>query len=213
METSIGVFGDEMLLWLCMLRQSPRRPPADHVLRQANLLLEELKGSRIAQELPVVSVDDGMFAIAAFADELAMSLPDLRPVWAQRPLQAARWTTNNAGVEFFERLERVRKGPLPVMATYACVLGLGFRGRYGLPGQNADDLLRIRRDLSLKLGVDPDRDWKGGVLKPVQVEGVAVQHLPSLPAWRSVLVGRVLAALVAVAGALALAWTIAQRVG
>ncbi|WP_437904885.1 DotU family type IV/VI secretion system protein [Sorangium sp. So ce327] len=212
METSIGVFGEEMLLWLCMLRQSPRRPPADHVLRQANLLLEELKGSRLAQGMPVASVDDGMFAIAACADEFAMSLPDLRPVWAQRPLQASRWTTNNAGVEFFERLERVRKGPLPVMATYACVLGLGFRGRYGLPGQNPDDLLRIRRELSLKLGVDPDRDWKGGVLKPVQVEGVAVQHLPTQSFWRSVLVGRALASLVAIAGALALAWTIAQRV-
>ncbi|WP_441290823.1 DotU family type IV/VI secretion system protein [Sorangium sp. KYC3313] len=212
METSIGVFGEEMLLWLCMLRQSPRRPPADHVLRQANLLLEELKGSRLAQEMPVASVDDGMFAIAACADEIAMSLPDLRPVWAQRPLQASRWTTNNAGVEFFERLVRVRKGPLPVMATYACVLGLGFRGRYGLPGQNTDDLLRIRRELSLKLGVDPDRDWKGGVLKPVQVDGVAVQHLPTQSLWRSVVVGRVLASLVAIAGALALAWTIAQRV-
>ncbi|WP_438016224.1 DotU family type IV/VI secretion system protein [Sorangium sp. So ce315] len=213
METSIGVFGEEMLLWLCMLRQSPRRPPADHVLRQANLLLEELKGSRLAREMPNASVDDGMFAIAAFADEVAMSLPDLRPVWAQRPLQAARWMTNNAGVELFERLERVRKGPLPVMATYACVLGLGFRGRYALPGQNPEDLLRIRRDLSLKLGVDPDRDWAGGVLRPVRVDGVAVQHLPKVPLWKSALVGRTLAALVAIAGAAAMAWTIAQRVG
>jgi type VI secretion system protein ImpK len=212
-EQSIGVFGEEMLLWMCVLRQSPQRPPADHVHRQANLLLDELKNSKAALELPVQSVDDGMFAIAACADELAMSLPDLRPVWAQRPLQASRWTTNNAGVEFFERLERVRKGPLPVMATYACVLGIGFRGRYGLPGQNTDDLLRIRRDLSLKLGVDPDRDWKGGVLKPVQVEGVAVQHLPTSSPLRSVLVGRILASLVAITGALALAWTIARGVG
>ncbi|MGK3984930.1 DotU family type IV/VI secretion system protein [Sorangium sp. So ce136] len=213
METSIGVFGEEMLLWLCMLRQSPRRPPADHVLRQANLLLEELKGSKLAMSLPVVSVDDGMFAIAAFADELAMSLPDLRPVWAQRPLQASRWMTNNAGVELFERLGRVLSGPLPVMATYACVLGLGFRGRYGLPGQYTDDLLRIRRDLSLKLGVDPDRDWKAGVLRPAIVDGVATQHVPGLPLWQSALVGRALAALVAIAGALTLGWTIAQKVG
>ncbi|MGK3969175.1 DotU family type IV/VI secretion system protein [Sorangium sp. So ce1667] len=213
METSIGVFGEEMLLWLCMLRQSPRRPPADHVLRQASLLLEELKGSKLALSLPVASVDDGMFAIAAFADELAMALPDLRPVWAQRPLQASRWMTNNAGVEFFERLGRVQSGPLPVMATYACVLGLGFRGRYGLPGQNTDDLLRIRRDLSLKLGVDPDRDWSGGVLRPAIVDGVADRHVPGLPLWQSALVGRALAALVAIAGALALGWTIAQRVG
>src|SRR6185436_3701515 len=100
----IGVFGEEVLLWLCMLRQSPRRPPADHVHRQANFLLDELKQSKVAMELPVVSVDDGMFAIAALIDEVAMTLPDLRPVWAAAPLQATRWMTNNAGVEVFDRL-------------------------------------------------------------------------------------------------------------
>ena len=65
MEQTIGVFGEEMLLWMCVLRQSPRRPPPEHVHRQANLLLDELKASKAAQELPVQSVDDGMFAIAA----------------------------------------------------------------------------------------------------------------------------------------------------
>src|SRR5262249_15624919 len=97
-----------MLLWMCCLRQSPRRPPADHVHRQANLLLDELKASQAAQALPVQSVDDGMFAIAAILDEWAMNLPDLRPLWSNHPLQATRWLTNNAGVEFFQRLERVR---------------------------------------------------------------------------------------------------------
>ena len=121
--------------------------------------------------------------------------------------------TNNAGVELFQRLERVRTGPPVVMATYACVLGLGFRGRYGLPGQNTDDLLRIRRDLSLKLGVDPDRDWRAGVLRPAIVDGVATQHVPGLPLWQSAMVGRTLAALGALAGALTLGWTIAQKVG
>ena len=77
-EQTVGVFGEEMLLWICVLRQSPTRPPADHVHRQANLLLDELKGSKAAQELPVQSVDDAMFAIAALLDEFAMALPDLR---------------------------------------------------------------------------------------------------------------------------------------
>ena len=42
-ETTIGVFGETMLLWIIVLRQSPRRPPAEHVHRQANFLLDELK--------------------------------------------------------------------------------------------------------------------------------------------------------------------------
>src|SRR5271170_3746347 len=123
-----------MLLWLCVLRQSPRRPPAEHVHRQANLLLDELKGSKVALELPVQSVDDGMFVVAALLDEIAMNLPDLRPLWASRPLQATRWMTNNAGAEVFTRLDRVRQGPRTVLATYLVVLGVGFAGRYGLPG-------------------------------------------------------------------------------
>ena len=78
MEQSIGIFGEEMLLWICWLRQSPTRPPPEHVFRQANFLLDELKASKVAQALPVVSADDGMFAIAALLDEIAMNLPDLR---------------------------------------------------------------------------------------------------------------------------------------
>ena len=89
-----------------------------------------------------------MFAIAALLDEVAMSLPDLRPLWANHPLQATRWMTNNAGVELFQRLERVRKGPRTVFATYVTVLGLGFQGRFGLPGADRYALAQLRRELS-----------------------------------------------------------------
>jgi type VI secretion system protein ImpK len=182
-----------MLLWVCALRQSPRRPPPEHVHRQANLLLDELKNSKLALGLPVQSVDDGMFAIAALLDEIAMSLPDLRPVWANYPLQATRWTTNNAGVELFQRLDRVRQGPKSVLATYAVVLGMGFTGRYGLPGANQYDLVMMRRDLGARLGVDPDRDWNAGVLKPPR-EGAGPSALvPQEPWYRSLWFGRALA--------------------
>jgi type VI secretion system protein ImpK len=210
-ETSIGVFGEEMILWICMLRQSPRRPPADHVYRQANILLDELKASRVAQELPVQSVDDGMFAIAALLDEIAMGLPDLRPLWAQHPLQATRWMTHNAGVELFDRLARVREGPEAVLATYAVVLGVGFLGRFGLPGQNPYGVVQIRRELALKLRVDPDRDWMGGSLRPVRAEEAAA-IAPKEPWYRSLILGRMLAILVLLAGAAALAFSIYQKV-
>jgi type VI secretion system protein ImpK len=202
-EQTIGVFGEEMLLWLGVLRQSPRRPPPEHVHRQANLLLDELKASKIAQELPVETVDDGMFAIAALVDEVAMSLPDLRPLWASHPLQATRWMTNNAGVELFQRLDRVRAGPKSVFATYVTVLGLGFQGRFGLPGADRYALAQLRRELHIQMGVDTDRDWTGGVLKASRPDAAA-RAAPKEPWWRSVWVGRVLAvvALLAALGAL-----------
>jgi type VI secretion system protein ImpK len=207
LEQSIGVFGEEMLLWICVVGQSPRRPPAEHVHRQANLLLDELKGSKAALELPVQSVDDGMFVIAAFLDELAMALPDLRPLWAARPLQATRWMTNNAGVEVFQRLERVRQGPKTIMATYMVVLGLGFLGRYGLPGADRYTPVQLRRDLSLYLGASTDRDWKGGVLKATRTDTTS-SLVPKEPWFRRIWFGRALAVLFLVGALAALGRTI-----
>lgn len=201
MEQSIGVFGEEMILWICMLRQSPQRPPAEHVHRQANFLLDELQASKMAKELPVASVDDGMFAIAALLDEVAMFLPDLRQLWSVRPLQATRWTTNNAGVEVFERLQRVRQGPRSVLATYMVVLGVGFQGRYGLPGAIQYGLYQVRQEVSIQLGVDTDRDWQGGVLKATRVDGPS-ELLPKEPIWKSLLAGRIIAILVLLVGVL-----------
>jgi type VI secretion system protein ImpK len=202
-EQTIGVFGEELLLWICVLGQSPRRPQAEHVHRQANLLLDELKASKIAQELPVEAADDGMFAIAALLDELAMGMPDLRPLWANYPLQATRWMTNNAGVELFTRLDRVRRGPKSVFATYMVVLGMGFQGKFGLPGADRYALVQLRRDLGIQIGVDLDKDFMGGVLKPSrpeQAEAVA----PREPWHRNIWVGRGLAILALISALTAL---------
>lgn len=212
MEQTIGVFGEEMLLWMCVVRQSPRRPPPEHVHRQANLLLDELKGSKAAQLLPVQSVDDGMFAVAALLDEMAMTLPDLRTVWANHPLQATRWMTNNAGVELFQRLDRVRQGPKTIFATYVTVLGLGFQGRFGLPGADRYALAQLRRDLSIQIGVDSDRDWSGGVLKASRRDAVA-DRAPKDPWWLSVWIGRVLVGLALVGALVALTRLLVVNLG
>ncbi len=213
MEQSIGVFGEEMLQWICVLRQSPRRPPPEHVHRQANLLLDELKGSKAAmQNLEVQSIDDGLFAIAALLDEMAMTMPDLRPVWASHPLQATRWMTNNAGVELFQRLERVKQGPKTILATYVAVLGMGFMGRFALPGVDRYGLVQIRRELSIIIGADTDRDWTSGVLRATRPEQAAMVAARE-PWWRSLWVGRTLAILVLLGGLATLAAVLAGNLG
>ena len=212
MEQTIGVFGEQLLLWVCLLRQSPQRPPPEHVHRQANLLLDELKGSKEAQALPVQSVDDGMFAIAALLDEYAMSLPDLRQLWATHPIQATRWMTNNAGVELFQRLERVRQGPKTIFATYITVLGLGFQGKYGLPGADRYALAQLRRELQIAAGLDTDRDWSAGVLKATRKD-VAAEHAPKEPWWRSVWMGRGLAVVVLLGAIVSLTLVLARNLG
>jgi len=169
------------------------------VQRQAMFLLDELKGSKAAHELPVQSVDDGLFAIAALLDEVAMYLPDLRPVWSARPIQALRWNTNSGGSEVFDRLKRVRSGPKQVVATYYAVLGGGFMGKYALPGAVKYELEQLRRDLARDLGVDPDRDWKGGALRTIR-EDEKNALVPKTSFIKSVWAGRVLAILVLLSG-------------
>jgi type VI secretion system protein ImpK len=210
-EQTIGVFGEEMLLWMCVLRHSPQRPPPDHVHRQANFLLDELKASKAAAALPVQSADDGAFVIAAIFDEWAMSLPDLRPIWSSHPLQATRWTTNNAGVEVFTRVDRVRQGPKTVLATYVTVLGLGFLGRYGLPGVPREQLFLLRRELGLQLGIDADRDWKGGALQQSRPDQGPAPFVPKDPWHRSLWFGRGLAVFTLVAGFAVLAGVLAAN--
>ena len=213
-EQTVGVFGEEMLLWICVLRQSPTRPQADHVHRQANFLLDEMKQSKAAQELPVQSVDDGMFAIAALLDEWAMSLPDLRPYWAQYPLQSRRWMTNNAGVEVFDRLQsRVRQGPKTILATYIVVLGLGFMGKYGLPGADRYAPVALRRDLALQFGIDPDRDWKGGVLKPTRSDAGPSALLEKPPWHKSLWFGRGIAIAIFLSAAVTLLIVLLSNLG
>ena len=204
MERSIGVFGNEVLLWVCLLTQSPQRPDAPTLWQHAGYLLDELKRSPEARELPVQSVDDAMFAIAALIDEIAMQAPDLRQYWSQYSLQATRFNTMSAGVEVFERLQRVRQGPPSVLATYAVVLGLGFMGPYALPHADKYELSQLRRDLGIQLGVDPDRDWKGGVLTRVNEENVSDLELFKQPWHQRVSAGRTLFATLTLVGLLAL---------
>ncbi len=194
MEQSIGVFGQDVLLWACLLRQAAQRPPAQTLHQHANYLLDELSRSAEAKALPVQSTEDGMFAIAALIDEIAMGQNDLRPMWSQYALQAMRFSTNNAGVEVFERIARVRAGPPSVIATYTAVLGIGFQGCYALPGADRYALAQLRRDLSRQLGVDPDRDWSGGSLRPIRVEEVERLELFKVAWYKSVGFGRAIGA-------------------
>jgi type VI secretion system protein ImpK len=189
-EQSIGVFGQDVLLWVALVRQTQQRPAAQTLHQHANYMLDELARSAQAQQLPVQSVEDGSFAIAALIDELAMSDPQLRPFWSQYQLQAQRFNTNSAGVELFERLPRVRQGPPSVIATYAAVLGMGFQGCYGLPGADRYALGQLRRDLAIQLGVDPDRDWSGGTIQRIRAGEVENLGLFEVPWYKSVWMGR-----------------------
>lgn len=174
-------------------------------------MLDELKMSKEAQALPVEIADAGLFAIVALIDEVAMAFPDLRALWGQRPLQSARYMTNNAGVELYDRLRRVQDAP-NVMATFMVVLGIGFLGKYGLPGANRYELVQFRHELSVRLGVDPDRDRSGGVLKQVRSDAGPSKLVSREPWFKSLWFGRALALTTLVLGLASLILVIVSNV-
>jgi type VI secretion system protein ImpK len=120
-------------------------------------------------------VDNALFAVCAFADEaiLDSSWPG-RDAWMRRKLQEVRFQTANAGLEFYERLEKLCADGLPdtadtnpnegapaldadqreLLEVYAACLTLGFRGQYNdargqaqvdrLTGENLRRLLADR---------------------------------------------------------------------
>ena len=168
--------------------------------------------SKEAQALPVQIADDGIFAIAALIDEVAMAFPDLRALWGQRPLQSARYMTNNAGVEYYDRLQRVREAAPNVLATFMVTLGIGFLGKYGLPGSNRYELVKFRHELSVRLGVDPDRDRSGGVLRQVRSDAGPSKLVSREPWFKSLWFGRAIALSVAALGLLSLVLVLVSNV-
>jgi type VI secretion system protein ImpK len=127
------------------------RTDMDRLLDQA---LEKARLERPDQ------AEDAFFAVCAFVDEAVLDSPwPGRGAWMGRKLQQVRLLTANAGVEFYEHLERLcaeaARGGAPeahpdeerarlrdqglreVIEVYAACLTLGFTGRY------ADDRARI----------------------------------------------------------------------
>ena len=102
------------------------------VKEQLDSLLAE--GRRKAQEAGIAEVDtlNGMFAVAAWADEilLAAAWPGAEE-WKRHLLQKRYFNVSSAGVEFFTRLEALGPQQLAVREVYFFCLGMGFAGRYG----------------------------------------------------------------------------------
>lgn len=93
------------------------------------------------------------FALTAFIDE-AIARSDWfgKRDWAQRPLALEYFSTNNAGDEFFSRLDELRLRPearVGVLEVYYTCLALGFEGKYALvdPRQLRALIESLGRDL------------------------------------------------------------------
>jgi len=90
-------------------------------------------------------VDEALFAVTAWADEVLLASPwEGAAHWQRHLLQRRYFNVANAGVVFFERLDRLTPEQLPVREVYTLCLGMGFGGRYAYD-RNQKVLMNIKR--------------------------------------------------------------------
>ncbi len=109
---------------------------------------------RLTAALAEIDDDDARYALVAALDEGIQFTGKAHQLgWDIQPLQSALFGERNAGVRFFERLDKVRRrGPeaRPVLEVFHLCLCLGFQGRYRMGPP--DELARLMAELAAELG-------------------------------------------------------------
>lgn len=155
----VAAYGDVLLFGSVVRTASDCGDPETFRERALSLIRE----ADLAAERAGVAKDDvaaARFAAAAYVDEMVLnSRWHAREDWSSQPLQYELFGTHEAGVEFFRRLEAIRKGIASnqdLLELYYLCLALGFEGQYTLAGREKRQTLirEIARELgSIRGGV------------------------------------------------------------
>jgi type VI secretion system protein ImpK len=104
------------------------RPRLEQQLSEARLAASDAGYQRS-------DIEGALFAALAWIDEAVMCSDwDGAEQWRRRPLQKSYFNTTRAGVEFFTRLEALRKEEAAVREVFFLCLSLGFKGRFAADG-------------------------------------------------------------------------------
>jgi type VI secretion system protein ImpK len=91
------------------------------------------------RRLPADDIDTARYALAAFMDETVLnSAWPYKEKWADNPLQLEYFGTYLAGEIFYDKLEDLRtrvEAKHELLEIYYLCLLLGFKGKYGVGGQ------------------------------------------------------------------------------
>jgi type VI secretion system protein ImpK len=129
------------------------------------------------------------FALAAFVDEtvLTNNFP-LREEWEKYPLQLEYFGEHLAGNKFFDRLEAMFKqaeaAADAIEVYYVCLL-LGFKGKYGVYGQEElGNVIRRTAEILQRVGRLKQIDLSPHAF--VQDQPEPPKKYPFLPAWAKI---------------------------
>jgi type VI secretion system protein ImpK len=124
----------DWLSTILALSQVPELPDP-HALRARALELKsrfEREGAEHGKT--GADVADAEFAMVAFLDATILnSRGAARDAWINQPMQLELYGHQNAGEEFFQRLEALRQAReerIEALEVYACCLAFGYAGRY-----------------------------------------------------------------------------------
>lgn len=169
----------EITLWYSKHADNPRFSLREEVEKR----FVAFEHACLAADLPVQSMMDVKYAIAAFIDEkVSMSDLSIKTEWMFNKLQQQLFGENVAGEGFYTKLDMLRKSPEPqVLEVYLLCLHLGFVGKYSVEGLHhltsltielraQIDSLKVKAPLTLSIDPLP----RQGVFKKITKE---------LPLW------------------------------
>lgn len=203
---------------MALVRQFAAFPEDDAAALNAKLLplLERARQQASAAGVAEADVLEALFAVAAWIDETLLTCGWAgAPGWQRLLLQRRLFKTSNAGVLFFERFEALAPTRHAVDEVYTLCLALGFQGRLGYEGRQAE--LAAIRARALDRGIARAGD-AAAVQDQMFPEGYAAAAPPALQRlrWRP---SRLVVVVVGVSLALLLALytyyhvVLTQRVG
>jgi type VI secretion system protein ImpK len=116
---------------------------AESFRRRTKSALKEVERDAAALGYDAVDISETHFAVVAFLDSVVLnSTEPVRAEWQRQSLQEELFGQADAGVVFFEKLERLRSRRdsqqlADILEVYLLCLLLGFEGRYsgGLQGE------------------------------------------------------------------------------
>ncbi len=144
---------------LVVLRKADPLPAPPALSKSVQGLIDKLGADLTSAGMNTRDREDISFAMVAFADEIFLEKSEeIQDHWRANLLQAHYFKTNDAGAQFFDRLETARReGRKDVVRALYLVILLGFQGRYRIQGGQLE-LDALARELSRDLGLDAEED-------------------------------------------------------
>lgn len=121
-------------------------PDAQAVHTELERLIKQARDTALANDFELDQFHAALFPIVAWTDERLSVLPQWQAsrAWRAFMLQRKLFSTSLAGVQFFDRLEKLEPNDQDLREVFVTCLALGFVGRYSL-NPNSPELMALRQ--------------------------------------------------------------------